>query len=203
MSTPKVAVLYYSATGANHQIATWATDAAEAAGADVRRRIFRETAPQSAIDGNEAWKQFRQEVAPNETVAELDDLEWADGILFSVPTRYGNVCSQFAAFVDTTGGLWFQGKLADKVVSAFTSAQNPNGGLETTLESIYKTVIHWGGIIVPPGYTDKSIFAAGGNPAGTSAVVDGQGNIRNAEAIEAAVRHQTKRTVEITRRLLG
>ena len=39
-------------------------------------------------------------------------------------------------FIDTTGGLWFQGKLVNKVVAAFTSAQNTYGGQESTLFDI-------------------------------------------------------------------
>ena len=202
MPTPHVAVMYYSATGANYQMARWAEEAAKATGAEVRRRIFPEIAPDEAINGNDAWKKFHEQTGQHETVAELDDLEWADVIIFSVPTRYGNVCSQFGAFIDTTGGLWSQGKLADKVVSAFTSAQNPHGGQETTLQSIYKTVIHWGGIIVPPGYTDQSIFAAGGNPAGASATVDGDGNIADPDSLEKAIKHQVQRTITMGQKLI-
>jgi NAD(P)H dehydrogenase (quinone) len=34
--------------------------------------------------------------------------------------------------------------------------------------TIYNMMYHWGAIIVPPSYTDKSIGKAGGNPYGTS-----------------------------------
>ena len=56
-----------------------------------------------------------------------------------------------------------------------TSAQNPHGGQEATILSLYTTMYHWGAIVVTPGYTDNSIFAAGGNPYGTSVSVDQQG----------------------------
>lgn len=203
MPTPNVAIMYYSATGGNYEMARWAQAAAEATGAEVRRRIFPEIAPDEAIEGNDAWKKFHEQTGRHETLARLDDLEWADVIIFSVPTRYGNVCSQFGAFIDTTGGLWASGKLANKVVSAFTSAQNVHGGQETTLQSIYKTVIHWGGIIVPPGYTDQTIFAAGGNPAGASATIDGEGNIQNPDTLKPAIEHQVKRTIEMAGKLVG
>src|SRR3712207_7396575 len=45
-------------------------------------------------------------------------LEWADAIIFSMPTRYGNIPAQMKQFLDSTGGIWFQGKLTNKVVSA-------------------------------------------------------------------------------------
>ena len=53
----------------------------------------------------------------------------------------------------------------NKVVSAMSSAQNPHGGQEATVKSLYTSMMHWGAIIVSPGYTDDSIFKAGGNLA--------------------------------------
>jgi NAD(P)H dehydrogenase (quinone) len=53
----------------------------------------------------------------------------------------------------------------------------------------------WGAIVVAPGYTDPSIFTAGGNPYGTSVTVDNDGNIKE-DAMDA-VRHQTKRVVTV------
>ena len=42
------------------------------------------------------------------------DAEAADAIVFGTPTRFGNVSSELKAFVDSLGGLWFQGKLVGK-----------------------------------------------------------------------------------------
>ncbi len=100
--------------------------------------------------------------------ASLEDLAWADAYVFGTPTRFGNVSAQLKQFIDTAGPLWAEGKLADKVVSGFTSALNAHGGQESTLLSMYNVFMHWGSIIVPPGYTDQSIFEAGGNPYGVS-----------------------------------
>ena len=133
-------------------------------------------------------------------IVTLDDLEWADAIIFSVPTRFGNMAAQMKQFLDTTGGLWSKGKLANKAVSAMTSAANPNGGQEATILSLYTSMYHWGAIVVAPGYTDKSVYAAGGNPYGTSVTQGEDGNIK--EDVKEAVKHQAKRTVEIAKRLL-
>jgi NAD(P)H dehydrogenase (quinone) len=51
---------------------------------------------------------------------------------------------------------------------------------------------HWGAIIVPPGYTDPRVFAAGGNPYGVSVTADGK---PVPEEALAAVRHLTERVV--------
>jgi NAD(P)H dehydrogenase (quinone) len=101
-------------------------------------------------------------------------------------------------FLDTTGGIWFHGKTVNKVVSAMTSAQNAHGGQEQTILQLYTTMYHWGAIVVAPGYTDPSLFAAGGNPYGTSVSVDQNNNIvGDVEAFQKAVAHQTKRVVSV------
>jgi len=192
----KIAVMYYSSTGVNYQLAQWATKAAEASGADVRRLKFAETAPREAIESNDAWKKFHDsDENQNEKEASLDDLEWADVLIFSIPTRYGSLPSQVQAFIDTTGGLWFQGKLANKVVTGMTSAQNVHGGQETTLMSLYKTMIHWGAIPVAPGYTFEETFEIGGNPYGTSTQTDGKGNVL--DDVKIGVEKQVNRAIQV------
>lgn len=195
MSNVKLAVIYYSSTGTNYQLAQWAEEAGKNAGAaEVRLRKIKETAPKEAISANKDWEKH-VEAAAQVTEASLDDLEWADAIIFSTPTRYGNLPSQLQQFFDTTGQLWFSGKLANKVVSGFSSASNPHGGQEATLLSLYKTIMHWGSIVVAPGYTDQSLFEAGGNPYGVS-VTAGQDEL--GEKVKKAINHQVKRTVELT-----
>lgn len=194
MKDVKLAIIYYSSTGTNYQLSRWAEKAAKDAGVtEVRFRKIQETAPKEAIVENKDW-QAHVDATQDVTTATLDDLEWADSIIFSIPTRYGNIPSQVQAFFDTTGGLWFQGKLANKVVSGMTSAQNVHGGQETTLLSLYKTMYHWGALVVTPSYTDEALFAAGGNPYGAS-VSAGKDNM--GEKNEKAVAHQARRTLQV------
>ena len=70
--------------------------------------------------------------------------------------------------MDSTGGLWQAGELANKPAAAFTSSGNVHGGQESTLLALYNMLYHWGAIIVPVGYTDDTVYASGGNPYGTS-----------------------------------
>ncbi|SFN74960.1 NAD(P)H:quinone oxidoreductase [Salegentibacter flavus] len=198
MSKVNLAVIYYSATGTNHQLAKWAEEAGKNSGAgEVRFRKIKETAPKEAIAQNKDWEKH-VEAAKDVTEVSLDDLEWADAIIFSIPTRYGNLPSQVQQFIDTTGGLWSKGKLANKIACGMTSASNPHGGQETTLMSLYKTMIHWGAIIVAPGYTDPSLFESGGNPYGLSVTA---GKDKLDDKIKNAVSHQVKRMVEIAGKL--
>lgn len=194
MSNVKLAIIYYSSTGTNYQMAQWAEASAKEAGAEVKVAKVKENAPMEAIESNPAWK-AHYEATQDVPEADTDLLEWADAIIFSVPTRFGHVSSQVQQFLDTTGGLWAQGKLANKVVSAMSSAQNPHGGQEATVLAVYTTMHHWGAIIASPGYTDESLFKAGGNPYGTSVSVDQDGNM--VEDVEDAVAYQAKRTVKV------
>src|SRR5699024_8419665 len=57
MADLNLAVIYYSSTGTNHQMAQWAEEAGNDAGANVRLRKIPETAPMEAIESNPAWKE--------------------------------------------------------------------------------------------------------------------------------------------------
>jgi len=187
-----VAIIYYSSTGTVHALARAAAEGAEKAGARVRLRKVAELAPPGAISANPAWGQHLRDTA-DVAEASLDDLDWADAVLFGTPTRFGNPASQLRSFIDTTGGLWREGKLTDKVYSAFTASSTAHGGQESTLLALGNTFYHWGGIIVPPGYADPVQFKSG-NPYGTSHVA-GAGP-PDEVALEAA-RFQARRAVDI------
>ncbi|MBU5437121.1 NAD(P)H:quinone oxidoreductase [Tissierella sp. MSJ-40] len=194
MGKVKLGIIYYSSTGTNYKLAKWAEEAALEVGAEVRVLKVQELAPEAAINSNPVWKAHVEE-AKDVPIATTDDLEWADAIIFSTPTRFGNISSQMKQFIDITGGIWAQGKLTNKVVSAMSSAGNPHGGQEATIKALYTSMMHWGAIIATPGFTDRSIYKAGGNPYGTSVTVDQDGKM--VEDVEDAVKHQAKRTIEI------
>ncbi len=192
----RISIIYYSSTGANYELAKVAESVAEKAGAEVRLRKVAELAPPEAIAQNPAWK-AHVDATKDVPVATLDDLDWADAYIFSVPTRFGNVPSQMKQFLDMAGPLWAQGKLANKVVTAMSTASNPNGGQEATILSLYTTMYHFGAIVVAPGYTDQAFFAAGGNPYGTSFTATGQNTVD--EATKTAVEKQTERVITVTK----
>lgn len=104
--------------------------------------------------------------------------------------------------MDSLGGLWAKGKLADKVYAAFTSSQTLHGGQESTLINLYVSLMHFGGILVPPGYTDPLKFADG-NPYGVSHVT-GPGNQNElSEDTNNALDHMTRRVLAVADRLLN
>ncbi|HWG98259.1 MAG TPA: NAD(P)H:quinone oxidoreductase [Pilimelia sp.] len=194
----RAAVIYYSSTGITYEMAIAATQAAEKAGAEVRLRKVRELAPEEAIRANESWQAHRA-ATQDVPEAKLDDLEWADVIIFGTPTRYGVMAAQLKQFIDSTGPLWSRGALVNKVFAGFVSTATAHGGQEATLLSLFTIVYHWGGIVVTPGYTEPSQFTAG-NPYGASHTSNNGQLPPDATALDAT-ELTARRAVEIGRAL--
>lgn len=195
----KLAVIYYSATGHGTTMAGVVEKAAQEAGAEVRVRHIAETTPPEVFANNPAWT-ANYEATKDLPAATGDDIVWADAVVFGTPTRFSNPAASFQAFLDSLGGLWAQGKLADKAYAAFTSSQTLHGGQETTLQKIYQVVMHFGGIVVAPGFTDPSKFADG-NPYGVSHVTGPNNQDGIDETTTAALRHMTTRLLGVAAKL--
>jgi NAD(P)H dehydrogenase (quinone) len=195
----KLAVIYYSATGHGTTMAQHLAGAGEQAGAEVRVRHIAETQDPASFAHNPAWT-ANYNATKDLPIAGGDDILWADAVIFGSPTRFGSPAAQFRAFIDSLGGLWVQGKLADKVYAAVTSSQTAHGGQETTLLSLYISLMHFGGIIVPPGYTDPIKFADG-NPYGVSHVTGPDNTAQVAEPTTSVLTHLAQRVVTIAARL--
>ena len=160
----KLAVIYYSATGHGTTMAQRIADAAAAAGAEVRVRHVAETRDPESFAANPAWT-ANYEATKDLPAATGDDVVWADAVIFGSPTRFGSAASQLRASSTRSAGCGRRGRLADKVYAGFTSTKTEHGGQETTLLTLYVTMMHFGGIVVPPGYADAVKFVDG-NPYG-------------------------------------
>ncbi len=181
----KLAVIYYSATGHTYRVAQAVEEGARAAGAQTRLRRVAELAPEAVVAANPGWKAHVAEAA-GVPLAAPEDVEWADGYAFGSPTRFGVMAAALKLFFDGLGGLWGRGVMANKPAAAFTGAANPHGGQETTLHTIHNVMYHWGTVIVAPGYTDRVVYAAGGNPYGVSYQAAREGVAVAPEVLEAA-----------------
>jgi NAD(P)H dehydrogenase (quinone) len=197
----KLAIIYYSSTGTIHAMAKRLASAGESAGAEVRLRQVAELAPDEAIASNDAWSQHI-DATKDEPKATADDILWADAVLFGTPTRFGNVASQLKQFLDSLGPQWAQGLLADKIYAGFTATQTAHGGQESTLLALYNSLYHFGGIIVPPGYTDPLKFVDG-NPYGVSHVTGADNAAPLTDVQFAALDHLATRVVTVAGRLAG
>ena len=197
----KVLVVFYSRTGNVSKLADAEAQGALAAGAEVRVVRVDDLAPASVIEANEAWNASRTSQRAKYEEATLEDLEWADAVILGSPTRYGNVSAEMKLYLDKTGGLWAQGKLVNKIGSVFTSTATIHGGNETTAMAMNVSLMHFGMILVPPGYTDPIMFTAG-TPYGATAVVGGNADNPPTENDLAAAYHQGKRVAEITAKFI-
>lgn len=193
----RVLVTYYSATGSVHRLAEAVQAGAESTGAEVRLRRAPELAPAEAIAANEDWARHASETHGSIPEVELADLEWADGYAFGTPTRFGGPAAQLKQFIDTAGGLWQEGTMADKPVTTFVSAAEQHGGLESTILALNNVFYHWGAIIVPVGYTDDTVYASGGNPYGTSWAAGFPSSLPD-DATLASARYQGSRLAHFT-----
>jgi NAD(P)H dehydrogenase (quinone) len=197
----KIAIIYYSATGHGTAMAQHVASAAEAAGGEVRIRHVAETRDPSSFASNPAWS-ANYDATKDLPPATGDDIVWADAVILGTPTRFGSPSSQFRAFIDSLGGLWAEGRLADKVYAGWTSSQTQHGGQETTLLALYITLMHFGGIIVPPGYTDPVKFGDG-NPYGVSHVTGPENKAQLSDVTVAALEHLARRVVGVADKLAG
>lgn len=195
----KLAIIYYSATGHGTNMAQRLAQAGESAGAEVRVRHIAETRDPATFAQNPAWAANYQ-ATKDLPAATGADIEWADAVIFGSPTRFASTAGPFQAFMDSLGGLWAQGKLADKVYAGYTSSQTLHGGQETTLIGLYVSLMHWGGILVPPGYTDPIKFADG-NPYGVGHVTGANNQDDLGETTLAALDHLATRVVTAASRL--
>lgn len=195
----KLAIIYYSATGHGTAMAHVLAEAATAAGAEVRVRHIAETRDPATFAENPAWS-ANYAATKDLPAATGEDIVWADAVIFGSPTRFSSPASQFQTFIDSLGGLWFEGKLADKVYAAYTSANTPHGGIETTLHKIYQMIMHFGGIIVAPGFTDPVKFGDG-HPYGVGHVSGLQNTEPLSDATKAALVHLATRVLDVAGKL--
>jgi NAD(P)H dehydrogenase (quinone) len=200
---PKVLVLYYSSYG---HIETMAKAVAEGArsveGAQVDIRRVPETAPLEIARG--AGFKLEQE-AP--VISGPEELAGYDAIILGVPTRYGRMPSQMAAFLDTTGGLWARGALNGKVGAAFTSTASQHGGQETTLMAAITNLLHFGMVIVGLPYSFQGQMTleeiTGGTPYGASTIAGGRGERQPSQNELDGARFQGRLVAETAQKLFG
>ncbi len=200
----KTLVLFYSTYGHVWKLAeAIAEGAREVAGNEVVVKRVPETLPKELLDqigATEAQKAFS-----HLPVATPDELVEYDAIIFGTPTRYGNLCGQMQAYMDSTGGLWAKGALVGKVGGAFVSTATQHGGQETTIRAFHTELLHHGFVIVGLPYAWQGQMGheevTGGTPYGASTVAGGKGERQPSENELEGARYQGKFTAEIASKL--
>jgi NAD(P)H dehydrogenase (quinone) len=184
----RVLILYYSSYGHIETMAGAIADGVRAGGAEAIVKRVPETAPPEVA----AAAHFKtDQAAPICTVDELPDY---DAIIFGVPTRYGRMPSQMAAFLDQTGGLWARGALHGKVGSAFVSTATQHGGQETTLFSLITNMLHFGMVVAGLPYSFQGQMrldeVTGTSPYGSTTIAGSKGERQPSDNELDGARHQ-------------
>ena len=195
-SKANLLVVFYSRDGSVEALAKAVAEGGRAAGAEVRLRRVHDIVPPAVMAHVPGWEDRSKRMLAEYGAPSHADVEWADGIIFGTPTRFGNTSAELKAFIDSLGGLWFQGKLNGKAAGAFTSTGGPHGGNETTVVTLYVPMAHLGFIIVPNGYTHSKVFAGHGTPYGSSSISGQNSAPPTADELEVA-RHQGARVTQV------
>lgn len=199
----KMLVLYYSSYGHVEQMAqaqaegARRVDGAEVVVKRVPELVNEELARASFFKMDQA--------AP---LADPNELDQYDGIIFGTPTRFGNMASQMRNFLDRTGALWFKHALVGKVGSVFCCTASQHGGQETTITSFHTTLLHFGMVIIGLPYTYKDLSTmrevTGGTPYGASSITGAGTEIRMPSALELDMcKYQGEHVTKITRDLVA
>lgn len=199
MDPVKVLIVFYSRNGATEALANAIAEGARAEGAAVTLRRTREIVSREVMAHADGWIENADRMNAAYEAPNPADAEGADAIIFGTPTRFGNVSSELKAYVDSLGGLWFQGKLIGKAGASFASTGTKHGGNESMPLSMFNFMAHLGMIIVPLGYGDPIMFQAG-TPYGATAV-SGQDNAPPTENDLEVVRYQGRRVTQVAKAL--
>ena len=197
----KVLIVFYSRTGSVEALANAVAEGARSAGAEVRLRRAREFVGPEVMALAPGWKEAAEAMNSKYEAPTTDDAEWADAIVLGTPTRFGMAAAELKAWIDSLGGLWFQGKLVGKIGSAFSSTASVHGGNEATILSLWQPLAHLGLIIVPVGYADPVTFRAG-TPYGATSVSGQPPSPPKPDDLEVAS-FQGRRVAETAAKLRG
>jgi len=197
----KILIVFYSRNGTMETFANAVAEGARAEGAEVRLRRAREVVSRDVMAKAPGWVENADRMNAEYEAPTSEDAEWADAIIFGTPSRFGAVCAELKAFIDSLVGLWAQGTLNDKPASVFSASSVLHGGNEATILSLYPPLSHLGMIIVPLGYSDPSLYKAG-SPYGATAAT-GRGDERRLpnDPEKAVAIHQGRRVTRIAAKL--
>jgi len=174
-------IVYYSSYGHILKMArTAANRVGQSEEYEVRlRKIPELKQAKEAMSGQDAYikAQKKQEDVPE---VNHEDLLWADGIVWGIPTRFGNMPAQIKQFLDSAGGLWADGELEGKAAGIMTSSNTNHGGQETTIISSLIPLLHLGMIFVGSPYGKNPELMSeehiGGSPYGPSTIAGSDGS---------------------------
>ena len=176
----KALILFYSVYGHVFEMAKAVEEGVKEAGLEPVLRKAPETLPDKvieAIGGLEPRKKWAD--VPEATI---NDMVEAEAVIIGSPTRFGGMCAQMRAFLDSTGGLFAKGSMVGKVGAFFTSSNTQHGGQESTILTSIPFFLHQGMVYagLPYSFAGQTSVEeiVGGSPYGASTIAGGDGSRR-------------------------
>tara|TARA_B100000287_G_C20581332_1_gene760442 strand:+ start:57 stop:662 length:606 start_codon:yes stop_codon:yes gene_type:complete len=160
-------ILFYSATGAVKNLAHAIADGAEKKGLQVKMR----TVPKVSTVVEQSEPTIPEE---GEIYCTKQDLVNCSGLALGSPTRFGSMASPLKYFLDSTGDIWANNELENKLGCVFTSTGSQHGGQEITLYNLMTYLLHQGMIFIGSPYSISGLnnTKSGGTPYGPSHVAN-------------------------------
>ena len=160
-------ILFYSATGSVKHLAHAIADGAEKKGLEVKiRTVPKVSAVIEAVEPNLP--------SEGEIYCTKDDLVNCSGLALGSPTRFGSMAAPLKYFLDSTGDIWSNNELENKLGCVFTSTGSQHGGQEITLFNMMTYMLHQGMIFIGTPYSIPQLnnTKSGGTPYGPSHVAN-------------------------------
>ena len=201
-----ILVPYYSAYGHIYSMAQAVVDgASEVEGTEVKLvKVEEFEATEKAMSAQDAYVEA-QKAQSDVPIATHDDLRWAHGIVWGIPTRYGNMPAQIKQYLDSAGALWMNGELEGKATGIFSSTGSIHGGQETTAITSLVPLLHFGLIYVglPYGENPEQLTtdAIGGSPYSASTVAGSDGSSQPDERDYTMAKRLGKRVAHVAKKL--
>jgi NAD(P)H dehydrogenase (quinone) len=201
-----VLVVYYSAYGHTYRMAQAVEEGAKGVpDSQVRLRRVPELEESRKVLSAQEYYRLAQETQKAVPEVTQDDLRWADGICWGIPTRFGNMPAQVKYFVDSLGGMWMKGELEDKPTGIFTGTGTIHGGQETTIISSMFPFLHLGMIFVGTPYGQNpqilTTDGIGGSPYGPATLAGPDGSRQPVDAELTTARNLGSRVAKVAARL--
>jgi NAD(P)H dehydrogenase (quinone) len=139
-------------------------------------------------------------------IADLKTLTNCDGLMFGIPTRFGNMPTQLKSFIDGTGSLWAANALKYKPFGIFVST-GTGGGNESTAMNSLSTFVHHSMIFVPLGFDTAAPYLTnlnevhGGSPWGAGTIAGPDGSRQPTQLELEIAKIQGKEFAEVAARL--
>jgi len=179
MNPSRISIVVDSRYGSTLSLAKAIAEGAASEQAEVRLLRVELSEPEFSVDTERADFIAAQAEYRDLKQARAADLEWATGIIWGSPTRYGLMSTPLRAFIDEIAPLWRQGALIGKVGAAFTSTGGMHSGNEMTLLNLLLPFLQHGMLLagLPHSVPELVHTRSGGSPYGASAVTGFDGSL--------------------------